>query len=103
VGKSLGFKPDQIQTGLLVTVIGNVYAGSAMVGLTAVLDVAQPGDRILLVSYGSGAGSDAFSLRVTDRLPDRQARALKTQDYLARRVEIDYATYARYRGKLTLK
>jgi len=103
VGNSLGFKPDQIQAGMLVAVIGNVYAGSAMVGLTAVLDVAHPGDRILLVSYGSGAGSDAFSLRVTDRLPDRQARALKTQDYIARRVEIDYATYARYRGKLTLK
>ena len=74
-----------------------------MVGLTAVLDVAQPGDRILLVSYGSGAGSDAFSLRTTDRLPQSQGRALKTQDYIARRVEIDYATYARFRGKLTMK
>ena len=52
--------------------IGNTYAGSALVGLTAVLDVADPGDRILLVSYGSGAGSDAFSLRVTERLPDRR-------------------------------
>jgi hydroxymethylglutaryl-CoA synthase len=103
VGKQLGFKPEQIQTGLLVPVIGNVYAGSAMVGLTAVLDVAQPGDRILLVSYGSGAGSDAFSLRVTDRLAKAQGRARKTQDYIARRVEIDYATYARFRGKLTLK
>jgi hydroxymethylglutaryl-CoA synthase len=103
VGKQLGFKSEQIQAGLLVPVIGNVYAGSAMVGLTAVLDVAQPGDRILLVSYGSGAGSDAFSLRATDRLPERQGRALKTQDYIARRVEIDYATYARFRGKLTMK
>jgi len=103
VGKQLGFKTEQIQTGLLVPVIGNVYAGSAMVGLTAVLDVAQPGDRILLVSYGSGAGSDAFSLRATDRLPQCQGRALKTQDYIARRVEIDYATYARFRGKLTMK
>jgi hydroxymethylglutaryl-CoA synthase len=103
VGQQLGFKPEQIQVGLLVPVIGNVYAGSAMVGLTAVLDVAQPGDRILLVSYGSGAGSDAFSLRATDRLPPAQGRALKTQDYIARRVEIDYATYARFRGKLTMK
>jgi hydroxymethylglutaryl-CoA synthase len=103
VGKQLGFKPEQIQAGLLVPVIGNVYAGSALVGLTAVLDVAEPGDRLLLVSYGSGAGSDAFSLRVNERLTERQSLANRTEEYIARRVEIDYATYARFRGKLTLK
>ena len=27
----------------------------------------------------------------------------KTLDYIARRTEIDYATYARYRGKLQMK
>jgi hypothetical protein len=31
VGKSLGFKPDQIQN-LLVSVISDVYTSSAMVG-----------------------------------------------------------------------
>jgi hydroxymethylglutaryl-CoA synthase len=103
VGKQLGFKPEQIQAGLLVPVIGNVYAGSALVGLTAVLDVAEPGDRLLLVSYGSGAGSDAFSLRVNEQLTERQSLANRTEEYIARRVEIDYATYARFRGKLTLK
>ena len=60
--KMLGFTPEQIQPGLLVPVIGNTYSGSAIIGLTAVLDVAQPGDRILLVSFGSGAGSDAFAV-----------------------------------------
>ncbi|NJL94487.1 MAG: hydroxymethylglutaryl-CoA synthase [Anaerolineae bacterium] len=58
----LGFKPEQIQHGLLSGEIGNVYSGSSMIGLTAILDVAQPGDRILMISYGSGAGSDAFDL-----------------------------------------
>jgi hydroxymethylglutaryl-CoA synthase len=100
--KSLGFKPEQIETGLLAPVIGNTYAGSALVGLTAILDEASPGDRILLVSYGSGAGSDAFSLVATERLPERRTLAPSTRDYIARRTEIDYATYARYRGKLSL-
>jgi hydroxymethylglutaryl-CoA synthase len=101
-GKLLGFTDEQIKTGLLVGVIGNTYAGSAMIGLTAVLDEAKPGDRILLVSFGSGAGSDAFALRVTDLITERQARAPKTQDYIARRTQIDYATYARFRGKLVM-
>jgi hypothetical protein len=34
---------------------------------------------------------------------ERQALALKTQDYIQRRVEIDYATYARFRGKLLMQ
>jgi len=98
--KRLGFKPEQIETGLLVPVIGNTYAGSSIMGLTAILDEAKPGDRILLVSYGSGAGSDAFSLVVTERITGRQHRAPLTRDYIARRKEIDYALYARYRKKL---
>jgi hydroxymethylglutaryl-CoA synthase len=100
VGKELGFREEQIETGLLVPEIGNVYAGSAMVGLTAILDVADPGDRILMVSYGSGAGSDAFALRATEALPARRSAAPDTWSYIRRRTEIDYATYARLRGKL---
>ncbi|HPH96081.1 MAG TPA: hydroxymethylglutaryl-CoA synthase [Anaerolineaceae bacterium] len=100
---TLGFKPEQISTGLLVPVIGNTYAGAAIIGLTAVLDVAQPGDRILMVSYGSGAGSDAFSLVVTDKILERRDRATKTADYIARRTPIDYGNYVRYRGKLALR
>lgn len=100
--KRLGFSPEQIEPGLLSGRIGNTYAGSAVIGLTAVLDVAEPGDRILVVSYGSGAGSDAFDLRVTERLPEVRHRAPTTEDYIARRTEIDYATYTRYRDKLKL-
>ena len=103
VAKILGFGQEQIEAGLLVPDIGNTYAGSAMVGLTAILDIAEPGDRILMVSYGSGAGSDAFSLRATEALAQRRAAARDTQSYVKRRTEIDYATYARLRGKLVLK
>ncbi|MFZ6026806.1 MAG: hydroxymethylglutaryl-CoA synthase [Chloroflexota bacterium] len=103
IAATLGFSKEQIAPGLLVPVIGNTYAGAAMIGLTGVLDVAAPGDRILVVSFGSGAGSDAFDLRVTDAILERRHRAPKTQDYIARRIEIDYATYVRFRGKLALK
>lgn len=99
--EELGFTPAQWKAGLLVAEIGNTYAGSAMIGLTAILDEARPGQRILMVSYGSGAGSDAFDLLVTDRIVDRQRRAPQTRDYIRRRVPIDYAQYVRMRKKLT--
>ncbi len=96
----LGFTKEQIAPGLLVPVIGNTYAGAAVIGLTAILDIAEPGDRILMVSFGSGAGSDAFDILVTEAIKERQGRAPKTQDYIARRTEIDYGTYVRFRDKL---
>ena len=102
VAKQLGFSTAQIAPGLLSPRIGNTYSGSTIIGLTAILDIAKPGDRILMVSYGSGAGSDAFDIHTTDRLLEVRDRATSTEGYIARRTEIDYATYARYRDKLKL-
>jgi hydroxymethylglutaryl-CoA synthase len=98
----LGFEKEQWQTGLLCPVVGNTYSGAAMLGLTAILDEAQPGDRVLCVSFGSGAGSDAFSLLVTERVSGKSRLSPTTQAYIKRRTEIDYATYARYRKKLQM-
>jgi hydroxymethylglutaryl-CoA synthase len=71
-----------------------------MVGLTAILDEAQAGDRILMVSYGSGAGSDAFDLVVTKHIEAKRHLATRTHEYIQRRTLIDYGLYTRYRGKL---
>jgi hydroxymethylglutaryl-CoA synthase len=98
--RMLGFQPEQTRAGLLCPDVGNTYAGSSMLGLTAILDVAQPGDRLLLVSFGSGAGSDAVSLRVTERIDDCRDRAAPTRAYVERRKAIDYGLYVRYRKKL---
>jgi hydroxymethylglutaryl-CoA synthase len=103
VASTLGFSKEQIQHGLLVPRIGNTYSGAAIIGLTAILDIAEPGDRILMVSFGSGAGSDAFGIRVNDKITDCQKKAVTTEQYIARRTEIDYAEYARMRGKLITK
>jgi hydroxymethylglutaryl-CoA synthase len=56
-----------------------------------------------MVSYGSGAGSDAMVLTVTEQIEERRAKATSTMAYVNRRTEIDYAEYVRMRGKLTLK
>jgi hydroxymethylglutaryl-CoA synthase len=102
-GHELGFSRKQMEAGLLVNEIGNTYAGSAMLGLTSVLDVAHPGERVLMVSFGSGAGSDGFDLLVTDAITKRRDRALATRDYILRRHELDYATYARHRNKIRME
>jgi len=103
VATQLGFTSKQVDDGLLSPLIGNTYAGASLVGLTAVLDIASPGDRILVTSYGSGAGSDSFILTVQPGLLERRGLAISTKDYINRRTEIDYATYARYRGKIAMK
>lgn len=103
VAMSLGFTMEQIEAGLLVPMIGNTYSGAAIIGLTAILDIAEPGDKIFLTSFGSGAGSDAMVMTVTDRLTQAKDRAPKTLEYVERRTEIDYATYVRMRGKITMK
>jgi hydroxymethylglutaryl-CoA synthase len=87
---------------MLVDQVGNAYAASSLLGLTAVLDAVEVGSRVLLVSFGSGAGSDAVSLVVTDAIGVRRALAPTTHWYVERRREIDYALYARYRGKLAV-
>jgi hydroxymethylglutaryl-CoA synthase len=101
-GADLGFRPEQYKPGILVGEIGNTYAAAMLLGLTAVLDIAQPGQRILATSFGSGAGSDAFCLRITERIEESRRLAVATRDYIKRRKVIDYGTYVRYRKKLNM-
>lgn len=102
VAAQLGFSQDQIEPGLVVPWIGNTYSGSSLIGLAATLDVARPGDRIFLASFGSGAGSDAFSIRVKDGIEDVRDRAPKVRDYFENVQYLDYAVYAKHKGKLRL-
>jgi hydroxymethylglutaryl-CoA synthase len=100
--KRLGFTDAQIAPGMLSPTIGNTYSGAALAGICATLDVAQPGDTIFVTTYGSGAGADAYALTVTERLPERRERAPLTTAYLKRAVFVDYAVYAKWRGKLVM-
>jgi hydroxymethylglutaryl-CoA synthase len=100
-GLMLGFKREQIETGWLVPYLGNTYSGASPLGLTAVLDVAKPGNKIFMCSYGSGSGSDSFVLTVTDRITKVQDKAVRTRSMLdENKIYLEYGQYAKFRHKI---
>ncbi|MBN2042834.1 MAG: hydroxymethylglutaryl-CoA synthase [Candidatus Aenigmarchaeota archaeon] len=99
VGKILGVPREKIERGLMVPLIGNTYSASSLMGLVSVLDDAKPGERILVTSFGSGAGSDSFSIVVNDniekkRIPDKLKEMIKNKRYM------DYSKYIKFRRKI---
>ena len=91
---------EQIKDGILIHRVGNLYSGSSLLGLARVLDIAKPGDRILLTSFGSGAGSDSFSIRVEDKIGETRGRAPTVEELIGHGRYVDYATYARMKKKI---
>ena len=101
VGELLGFEKKQIEPGWLVSKIGNTYSGSSPLGLTATLDISKPGDIILIVSYGSGAGSDGFIFKVTEKIDKVRDLAPKTREIMDKNeCYLDYGVYAKFRQKI---
>ncbi len=100
--RDLGISPSALKVGLLSPMIGNTYAAASITGFSAVLDVAKPGQRVLVTSFGSGAGSDSFSFVIEDGIEARRDKARKVMDYVSKRVEIDYALYLKFRGGIRL-
>lgn len=99
--KLLGFTEEQYKTGLLTPVIGNTYSAAMMTGLSAILDEASPGNRILAVSFGSGAGSDAFDITVTDNIKKIDITAAPTiKEMISKTTMVDYAVYAKFKKKI---
>lgn len=92
--KILGFTDTQLKHSLPVTHIGNTYAAAVPLALANVLDHASPNQTILVVSYGSGAGADAFIFRTTLHLPNLQkhpAITLESQTHSLQ--ELDLVSY----------
>jgi hydroxymethylglutaryl-CoA synthase len=86
IAKEFGCTKAQIEHGLIVRSIGNTYSACSLIGLCNVLQHAKKDDIILLVSYGSGAGCDAFIMTMLkDGVP------LPT-----RKRDLEYLTYSQY-------
>jgi hydroxymethylglutaryl-CoA synthase len=93
----LGFKEEQYIPSLKVASFGNAYSGSSPIGLAAVLDIAEPDQRVVLVSYGSGAGSDAYSFMTTSQILEKRPRQKFTVRHQIENENLQYVDYHTYR------
>jgi len=99
-GKTLNVRPEQLEAGDHVNILGDLGAASVLTGLASVLDIANPGDRVLLISYGSGV-SDAVALRVNKEIETKRDEARSLASYVKSKVDLDeYTTFAKMKGVL---
>lgn len=99
IGERLGFSKEQIEPGVIAPMIGDCGAASAMLGFANVLDSASSGQRILLVSYGFGAGSDAFNIEITPAIESHRPEISLSRLLQERKTMVDYATACRLEYK----
>lgn len=86
IAKEFGIQASQLEHGFIVPTIGNTYSACSPLGLAHVLQKAKKEESILLVSYGSGAGSDAFFMTMLKDGIELEPEAK----------EITYLNYAEY-------
>lgn len=93
LARAAGFDPKTQVQDPLVDTVGNSGAAHALLLLVAALEKAEPGQKILLASYGDGA--DAVVLQVKARPNKRKA---VSSHLAAKRVLPSYQRYLAYRG-----
>ncbi|HQT44415.1 MAG TPA: hydroxymethylglutaryl-CoA synthase [Candidatus Micrarchaeota archaeon] len=98
--KKMGIDPEKLKVGLKTPIIGNTYSGASPIGLCAVLDIAKPGEKVLVTSFGSGAGSDSFAITVTDLIKEKQKKGVKLDHFINDKEYVSYAKYVKNRRKL---
>ena len=98
VAKRFGFTYKQLEASLVVEDIGNPYSASALCGLVAVLEQAKPNQTIFMVSYGSGAGADAFILKTTKKIERLTKNGQTIREKIKNKEYISYIQYLKMRG-----
>lgn len=100
VALRLGFTKEQIQDSLIVRHIGNPYSATCLLGLASILDQAKPDQYVFMVSYGSGAGADAFIFKTTTHLSTIQKKQHGVSSKVKLKKYISYVEYLKMRGKI---
>lgn len=100
VAQQLGFTTQQLALSLVVKEVGNTYAAASLLALSQILDIAPAKSKILVCSYGSGAGADAFLFETSKYLVSQRKKYRKLlAEQMAALKTIDLATYQKMRSQ----
>lgn len=95
VARSLGLKPEQVPDHLFTTV-GNTGAAMPLLVLASALEQSSPGEKLLVVGYGSGC--DALLFEVTEEIGKAKSGRRGVKGHLAAKTNLDsYERYAKFR------
>ena len=100
IAKAVGISETAVADNLQETV-GEVGSAHALLMLVAALEGAQPGERILVASFGQGC--DALIFEVTEAITRLPARAGVTGALARRRAETRYSRYLAFNNLLTME
>ncbi len=95
----LDFK-KQIYPYLLTPRIGDCGSASSLLALAYILDEKQSQQKILLGSYGIGAGSDFIYLQTTSKIKEFSNHEKTVNDLLDDKIIVNYGTAQKYEYKL---
>ncbi len=92
LAKRLGnFAVKLNQDPTLLLGVGNPGVANVLLQCVLALEEANPGERIILISYGDGA--EAFSFRVTEAIEDFKKKGKRSvRDWLGSKIDLPYYT-----------
>ena len=104
VAKRIGDFASKInQDPTLLLGVGNPGTANVLLQLVLALEEANPGERIVVISYGDGA--EAFSFKVTEAIEDFKKKGKRTvREWLEHKIDMPYYTkMLKWREELVTK
>ena len=100
INRKLGLEPNQVQDDLMMEA-GDTGSAHPLLMLSAALEEAAVGDRLLVIGYGNGC--DALYFEVTEEINSFQIRK-RVSDSINRQAELDsYIKYLAWREMLPVE
>lgn len=93
--KKLGFDDTKMTPSIVSEKIGDTGAASPLLALSKLLESCSFKQRLLICSYGAGAGADALSIVVDGEMTPVPGIGL--DDYLDKKEYIEYSAYLKVR------